>query len=437
MYKALASVLALVPFAAAQPAHLLRVQQPGSESKVFSYSFNEDGGSYLGIDPRDVTSDRVGPLKLKEESGVEVTTVDADAPAGKAGLREHDVILTINGAKMESVEQLRRTIRETPVGRSVNLGISRDGQLMNITVQLGERPNKWAWKAKTPDGMTAPIPPIPPTVWKLGLHTSSLGVGIGIDNMTPQLAEYFGVKSGSSGTLITSVGKDTPAAKAGLRAGDVIISVDKDPVREMSDLFNSLRAKRGATVSLGVIREKHEVKLSLAVPSHPTGQLRRRGADGFVSELSDSALSNIDSSIDIELPEIEMPDMKDVETEIAMVGPEIERANAELLRGQAELDQERPEVEKAMAELDAQKDDIAAAAELQAEQSQDAAAALAEADVAKQIEEAKPELEKAQKEMESHRGELQKQMRQLHRQMKMQKLAPQNFHFEFSDGDMI
>ena len=66
----------------------------------------------LGVDTRDVTSDRLSDLKLKEEHGVEVTLVDQDAPAGKAGLKEYDVILTINGSQVESVEQLRRMIHE-------------------------------------------------------------------------------------------------------------------------------------------------------------------------------------------------------------------------------------------------------------------------------------------------------------------------------------
>src|SRR5258708_5103029 len=96
------------------------------------------GHSYLGVDIQDVSSERVSALKLKEERGVEVTMVDQDAPAGKAGMKEHDVILDFNGTRVESEEQLRRMIRETPAGRTVTLGISRDGSPMNIQVQLGD-----------------------------------------------------------------------------------------------------------------------------------------------------------------------------------------------------------------------------------------------------------------------------------------------------------
>src|SRR5882762_6126869 len=94
------------------------------------------GRAYLGVDIRDVTTDRVAALKLKEERGVEITMVDGDAPAGKAGLKEHDVIMEFNGAAVDSEEQLRRMIREVPPGRTVALGISRDGSPMKISVQL-------------------------------------------------------------------------------------------------------------------------------------------------------------------------------------------------------------------------------------------------------------------------------------------------------------
>ena len=67
----------------------------------------ESGGSYLGVDTQDVTKERMAALKLKEERGVEVLMVDQDAPAGKAGLKEHDVILEFNGAKVERSEERR------------------------------------------------------------------------------------------------------------------------------------------------------------------------------------------------------------------------------------------------------------------------------------------------------------------------------------------
>src|SRR5438045_3867691 len=113
--------------------------------------FYSAGRSYLGIDIRDITSDRVSALKLKDERGVEVTMVDQDAPAGKAGLKEHDVILTMNGTNVESGAQLRRMIRETPAGRLVTLGVSREGQPVTIKVELAARPQSGPWTAGPKD----------------------------------------------------------------------------------------------------------------------------------------------------------------------------------------------------------------------------------------------------------------------------------------------
>src|SRR5437879_13511305 len=133
--------------------------QPYGESYGFA-SEDLGGGSYRGVDTRDVRADRLSALKLKEEHGVEVTLVDQDAPAGKAGIKEHDVILTINGSKVESVEQLRRMIREIPPGRVVNIGLSRDGQPLNLQVQLGTRHSRSFFK----------IPPLPPLAPMPPLH---------------------------------------------------------------------------------------------------------------------------------------------------------------------------------------------------------------------------------------------------------------------------
>ena len=108
-----------LPLIAAQPT-----PQPDALSHQIPGYFYAGGRSYLGVDIRDVTTDRMSALKLKEERGVEITMVDQDAPAGKAGLREHDVILDFNGTAVESEEQIRRLIREVPPGRTVTLGIS-------------------------------------------------------------------------------------------------------------------------------------------------------------------------------------------------------------------------------------------------------------------------------------------------------------------------
>ena len=143
------------------------------ESWDWSYNSEESGGgsSYLGVDIADVSPERLGELKLKEEHGAEVTMVDQDAPAGKAGLHEHDVIVSLNGTAVESAAQLRRMIKETPPGRVVSLGISRDGQPMTIKVQLADRHKSMAWEPER----QVEMPKMPKMPDYAGLRLARLG----------------------------------------------------------------------------------------------------------------------------------------------------------------------------------------------------------------------------------------------------------------------
>ncbi len=230
-------------------------------------------GSYLGVDTRDVTTDRVAPLKLKDESGVEITMVDQDAPAGKAGLKEKDVILAFNGQKVEGVEQLRRMIREVPPGRQVALGISRDGQILNVPVSLGDR--KLAMKNNMrrhiviagPNSMPA-IPALPAfdmDIPSVNVYMTSPGRGgLMVENITPQLADFFGVK-GEGGVLIRSVEKGGAADTAGLKAGDVIVRLDKEKISDVGDWRRVTRGRSGAA-SVVVVRDKREVTLNIKFP---------------------------------------------------------------------------------------------------------------------------------------------------------------------------
>src|SRR5437870_6095571 len=245
--------------------------QPYGESYGFS-SEDLGGGSYLGVDTRDIRTDRLSALKLKEEHGVEVTLVDQDAPAGKAGIREHDVILTLNGTQVESVEQLRRMIREIPPGRVVTLGISRDGQPMTIKAQLADRKNTFAMGPQgKPFKFVAPmIPPIPTIpdidvpVSVVVVHSSTRS-GLMVENLTPQLGDFFGAKNGQ-GVLVRSVEKGSRAEKAGFHAGDVIVGVNGETIHDVGDFSHALNGRKDNTATVGIIRDKKQQTLSLTLP---------------------------------------------------------------------------------------------------------------------------------------------------------------------------
>jgi membrane-associated protease RseP (regulator of RpoE activity) len=252
--------------ASAQPADASR---DSGESWSWGEGSEESAGgsSYLGVDIADVSPERLGDLKLKEEHGAEVTMVDQDAPAGKAGLHEHDVIVSLNDTAVESAAQLRRMIKETPSGRVINLGISRDGQAMTIKVQLADRHKSMAWTSKVAMPAMPEMPAMPDfdiPVSVVIVH-SSLRSGLMVENLTPQLGDFFGVKDGK-GVLVRSVEKGSHGEKAGFRAGDVVVKVNDQLVHDTSDFAHALRSSSSGAASVTVIREKKEQNLTLTLP---------------------------------------------------------------------------------------------------------------------------------------------------------------------------
>src|ERR1700690_1048434 len=251
---------------------------PPAQPWVFS---SDDSGtsSYLGVDISDMTTERLSALKLKDEKGVEVTMVDQDAPAGKAGLKEHDVILTMNGTAIESGAQLRRMIHETPPGRVVTLGLSRDGQPMNVKVQLADKHKEFDTHSKSKEfhfelpNIHVTTPDIDIPAINMVMVTSSARSGLMVENITPQLGDFFGVKNGN-GVLVRSVEKGSRAEKAGFHAGDVIVKVNDQHVHDTSDFTHAVKSRSGGSVSVGVVRDKKEQNLNLTLPDRKeSGQL--------------------------------------------------------------------------------------------------------------------------------------------------------------------
>lgn len=268
------------------------------------------GDSYLGIGPRDITQNRVAALKLKDDSGVEVTEVDHDAPAAKAGVRVGDILLTYNNQKVESSEQLRRLIHETPAGRTVQLGISRNGQPQSLAVTLGSRKGMIAGFPKAPR-MGTPGNGFfdnPPDI-SMNLLQAASKSGLLVENLTPQLGDFLGVKNGN-GVLVRSVEKGSPADSAGLRAGDVIVRVEKETIADMGDWHRLTHRKTGKTM-LGVVRDKHEQNVFI--------------------EFSSSR----DSSFLFDMPDV---NIDPINLQLSELNPEMENAIAQAQAQMAKID---------------------------------------------------------------------------------------------------
>lgn len=243
------------------------------EPGAFGFSWREEGGgAWLGVRLKDVTAEKAKELKLPGEYGVIVKDVEEESPAAKAGLAKDDVILEFAGEKVRSAAHLRRLVRETPPGRSVTLLASRAGQTRTLTATLAEGRDRIFQLRTLP-----PVPPIPEIeipefdfVWR----GRGARLGISADELTPQLAEYFGVKGGK-GILVREVVVGSAAQKAGLKAGDVIVAVDGKEVATVSKLRRALAgdtdAKRKATLT--IVRDRREqtlpVELEPPVPVSP------------------------------------------------------------------------------------------------------------------------------------------------------------------------
>jgi serine protease Do len=256
---------------------------------IWGFSSEDSGtGAYLGVDIMDINQDRLEALKLKEEHGVEVTMVDQDAPAGKAGIKEHDVILTMNGATIESKAQIQRMIHETPPGRLITLGLSRDGQPLSIKVQLGNRNKEFSYVMPKSKEYHFEMPQLPEIeIPQLVMVYTSARSGMMVENITPQLADFFGVKDGN-GVLVRSVEKGSRADKAGLRAGDVIVRVGNQSVHDTGDFTHALRSRSGNSVGVNLIRDKKELTLTLSLP------VRKESGEVIEEESLDEPLSDAD-----------------------------------------------------------------------------------------------------------------------------------------------
>jgi serine protease Do len=231
---------------------------------------------YLGIDIRDLDADRVTALKLKDARGAEIVTVDHDAPAGKAGLRLRDVIVQMNGQAIENTDQLRRLLHELRAGKTAAFVISRDGQQVNVNVELADRAK--VEKQAIKNRFTVPQPADGPQEesWVLpsqsqgsfgsgffgSLTTNPLYVGVVLDPIGAQLGDYFGVKDGA-GLLVRTVDDNSPAAIAGLKAGDVVLKVNNDTMVSRNDWLHAIRNNKGKQIQVTVVRNKKEQILTM------------------------------------------------------------------------------------------------------------------------------------------------------------------------------
>jgi serine protease Do len=249
---------------------------PAQPSEPMAFSFYFDGSNYLGILPEEINQSNMSKYGLSSARGVGISRVTEGSPAEKAGLKKGDVILQFDGEAVTSTRKLFRLIGEAAPEQTVRLTIIRNGAEQQVSATLGQREDaSRALGALAPElrnrlfkpGTPPAIPNVPFTAPAVPENFSfsfgnSRRVGITTTQLTKQLADYFGVSDGQ-GILITSVGENSPASKAGLRAGDVITEVNGERIANAGDFTRAISRKEDGEATLTVIRNKsrHTIKV--------------------------------------------------------------------------------------------------------------------------------------------------------------------------------
>jgi len=271
------------------------------------------GGPRLGVSIRDVEAADVGKLKLAGQAGVVVEDVTKDTAAAKAGLKAGDVIVQFDGEVVRSTRQFTRLVSESAPGRVVKIGVMREGKRTDVEATLTKAEGPLAGVVVDREGIKreiersmahaerglaqadrnkaqaehdreladrslAQVAPLlrqfrmerqPGETGAWTLRTPSEGartlerrlgemlpgrgrLGVTVQELTPELAAYFGVKDG---VLVSAVRADSPASKAGIKAGDVITTVNEQPIVDADALVEQLRDKEG-DVTIGLSRDK-------------------------------------------------------------------------------------------------------------------------------------------------------------------------------------
>lgn len=234
------------------------------------------GGSRIGVSIRDVDTAEAGKLS-PASAGVLVEEVTSGGPAEQAGVRKGDLIVEFDGERVRSVRQFTRLVQETPAGRSVPTTVLREGQrtTMSVTPRESDRARlegvgdlgAWAEDLRArviPRAPRAPAPPVPPpppsSLWEFEAFPGRTGhLGVTVGALSPQLAEYFGT---DEGVLVTSVADGSAAAKAGVKAGDVITGVNGSSVRTPADFRRRSQELQDADeFAMSIVRDRKALTL--------------------------------------------------------------------------------------------------------------------------------------------------------------------------------
>ena len=254
------------------------------------------GGAFLGVGLEDVEGNA---------RGAEVRTVEPDSAAEKAGIEKGDVVTRFDGESVRSARQLSRLVRETPAGRAVEIEVKRGGAAKTLTATLGEGPHR-IHEGFHREGENVFVPDLEgldvdvdvpegfphvagPHVFRFhGDRDFAMSwvperprLGIRFLEIEGQLAQYFGL-SADEGVLVSSVGEDSPAAKAGIRAGDVLLELAGKTIRDAGDLMKAVGAAGGGRpLPVKLLRDEKPLDVEVVLPEPEKPKESHRHSSGL------------------------------------------------------------------------------------------------------------------------------------------------------------
>lgn len=228
------------------------------------------GGARLGVTVRDIEDTEVKSARLSAPAGAVIEEVSENSAAEAGGIRKGDVIVEFDGERVRSARQFTRLVQETADGRKVAAVVVRDGQRVTLTVEPRQGSGVAFEKLRRFEDLgrdfkfSVPVPPaVAPTpratspfAWNFDelISPGNARLGLTVETLSPQLAEYFGTKEG---VLVKSVRDNSTAAKIGIKAGDVITSVNGSTIDDAEELRRRLQSLRdGDEVTVGIMRDK-------------------------------------------------------------------------------------------------------------------------------------------------------------------------------------
>ncbi|MBC7186400.1 MAG: PDZ domain-containing protein [Calditrichaeota bacterium] len=245
----------------------LMLAQVAAAEKVVVVKTKGERRAWLGVYLQELDKERRKELGVKEDKGAVVVEVVANSPAEKAGLQEDDVIVRLDGREVKEPDDLIDAVRAKKPGDKVKLEYVREGTRREVEVTLGRAPRV------TERVVIPPLPPMERLVWDGGAW-----LGVELQELNASLAEYFAVKE-DEGVLITEVEEKSPAAKAGLLPGDVIVSMDGQPVQDVEDVLDAVVDKeQGDSLVVGYVRKGTRAETTVRLGKRPRVRVFGRGS---------------------------------------------------------------------------------------------------------------------------------------------------------------